>query len=159
MKNIIILGRTINRLGVINVIYVVLYKLLTIPFVGRFLFLQKKFKYNENFFNPTINKKETFDNSKKYVKCADKIIQGQVRYYSYHKVNLDNKPNWFLNPFNNQVVKNNNDHWTRINDFNFKIGDIKNIWEASRFNWIGTLAYAYLSKKDALLSRSAVPLI
>ena len=42
----------------------------------------------------------------------------------YHKVNLGNKPNWFLNPFNNKVVKNNNDHWTRINDFNFKIGDI-----------------------------------
>ena len=50
MKNIIILGRTINRLGVKNVVYVVLYKLLTIPFVARFLFWQKKFKYNENVF-------------------------------------------------------------------------------------------------------------
>jgi hypothetical protein len=34
-------------------------------------------------------------------------------------------------------------HWTALKDFDADVGDIKNIWEASRFEWVLVLARAY----------------
>jgi hypothetical protein len=52
-------------------------------------------------------------------------------------------PNWFLNPINGVEFIDYNKHWSLLPDFGNEIGDIKNIWETSRFSWINVLARAY----------------
>jgi hypothetical protein len=39
-------------------------------------------------------------------------------------------------------------HWADLKDFHPEAGDIKNIWEASRFEWVVTLARAYAISGD-----------
>ena len=82
------------------------------------------------------------------IDVADSIIEGKVSYFSYHKIKVGEVPDWFVNPFNNKKFANKNLHWTKLNDFDIKVGDIKNIWELSRFNWLGSLALAYSVTND-----------
>jgi len=74
---------------------------------------------------------------------ADNIVKGVIPYYSYHWIQQSLPPNWFINPFNSKECQDSTKHWTRIPDFNENLGDIKNVWEASRFTWVGILARAY----------------
>jgi len=52
----------------------------------------------------------------------------------------DQPPMWHANPVNETTVKNPDRNWWEIPDFDPAVGDIKAIWEASRFDWV--LAYA-----------------
>jgi len=52
----------------------------------------------------------------------------------------DQPPVWHANPVNGSRVKDPDRHWWEIPDFDAAVGDIKTIWEASRFDWV--LAYA-----------------
>lgn len=45
-------------------------------------------------------------------------------------------PNWFYNPISNKYATGNNKLWADIKDFDPALGDIKGIWELSRFDWI-----------------------
>src|SRR5690606_33821284 len=59
--------------------------------------------------------------------------------YSIFKISDSPLP-WHVNPINGGSVKNPNRDWWEIPDFDPEVGDIKTIWEASRFDWV--LAYA-----------------
>lgn len=49
----------------------------------------------------------------------------------------DNKPpNWFLNILTGKESPHTNIVWYKIPDFDDQVGDIKGIWEASRFDWV-----------------------
>jgi len=74
---------------------------------------------------------------------AEQIRQGTIRYYAHHWRTVGEPPDWFLNPFNGRIWQHPHQHWTTLDDFHAGIGDIKNIWEASRFEWAVTLARAY----------------
>ncbi|MFC6337429.1 heparinase [Pseudomonas sp. CCM 7891] len=74
----------------------------------------------------------------------------QVRYFGYWVCPImDAPPDWHLNPLNGVRVPNPGQEWWRIPDFDAGVGDIKNIWEASRFDW--TLAFAQKSLSDKAL--------
>jgi Heparinase II/III-like protein/Heparinase II/III N-terminus len=45
-------------------------------------------------------------------------------------------PDWFVNPFNSRVIAAVDRSWSQIKDFDSKVGDIKAVWEASRFDWV-----------------------
>ncbi len=45
-------------------------------------------------------------------------------------------PNWFYNPLTLREFQNSHLAWYRLPDFDTDIGDIKGIWEASRFDWV-----------------------
>ena len=45
-------------------------------------------------------------------------------------------PSWHRNPFNNVSVSNSGSPWWKIQDFDSQLGDIKTVWEASRFDWV-----------------------
>ena len=79
---------------------------------------------------------------------AKKIIHGHVKYFAYQWNNVGNPPDWFSNPFNNRQLDINKKHWIDIDDFNTGIGDIKTIWELSRFSWLLVLTRAYLVMGD-----------
>ncbi len=49
-------------------------------------------------------------------------------------------PNWHINPLNGAQIAEPQRNWWQIPDFDPAVGDIKSIWEASRFDWV--LAFA-----------------
>ncbi|MBT7171612.1 MAG: alginate lyase family protein, partial [Phycisphaerales bacterium] len=55
---------------------------------------------------------------------------------------------WFVNPFTDQR-DTNMAHWSRRGDFDPNRGDIKYLWEPSRFGWVYDLARAYAVSGDA----------
>lgn len=74
---------------------------------------------------------------------ADAIVSGRLTWFSYHEFEVGTIPNWFKNPFSGEVIADPLKHWTELSDFDLNIGDIKTIWEPSRFDWLTHLARAY----------------
>lgn len=55
-------------------------------------------------------------------------------------LNRTSPPNWFQSPFTQKQVNTGSKEWWQISDFGLSIGDIKQIWELSRFDWVIKLA-------------------
>lgn len=75
---------------------------------------------------------------------AEEILQGRFTYFFHHHSPLKTKLNWFSNPFEDSSSTHpalSQAHWTKIPDFGN--GDIKCIWELSRFAWVYPLVHAY----------------
>lgn len=62
--------------------------------------------------------------------------------FGFHKLQLegDEPPGWLENPFTGNVLSDSQQPWWKIPDFDPEAGDIKGIWELSRFDWV--LAFA-----------------
>ena len=78
---------------------------------------------------------------------ADDAISGRVLGFSSISLDYGNPIDWQLNPLTGKAcdVKHK---WFRIPDFDPKRGDIKVIWEASRFTHFYSLSRAYLLTGD-----------
>jgi hypothetical protein len=144
LKKPILYISTILKLGIVNVIYIFWYRFSLKSGLRKHFFSLKKSQVTDDFFQtcPARNNYPLIW-EKQLIEDADRIIQGGIKYFAYQWKNIGNPPNWFLNPFNNQTYPNANYHWTRLPDFHPVTGDIKTIWEASRFEWVTTLSRAY----------------
>lgn len=58
-----------------------------------------------------------------------------ITYFGWHTTQHQAPPNWHQNPFNG-VTARTHLPWWQIPDFDPKLGDIKTVWEASRFDWV-----------------------
>ena len=77
---------------------------------------------------PNNTLKEAFEN----------IISGKIQFFSSQYFDLGVDYDWITNPdsgFRYDVQK----HWTKINDYSRKAGDIKYVWEKSRFSFLYTV--------------------
>jgi hypothetical protein len=69
----------------------------------------------------------------------------EARYFGTYPVSvLDGPPDWHVNPMSGARVSDPERPWWEIPDFDAAVGDIKTIWEASRFDWV--LAFAERSR-------------
>jgi hypothetical protein len=79
---------------------------------------------------------------------AKSIMAGKITYFSAQTVDLGLDYDWLTNPetgFRYDI----NQHWTAINDFSETAGDIKYVWEKSRFSYILTvIRYDYHFQQD-----------
>ncbi|WP_221406280.1 alginate lyase family protein [Daejeonella lutea] len=66
---------------------------------------------------------------------AERIIAGEIFMFNSFHVNLGNNYDWITNP-GNQYKYDKNLHWSDVEDFGSESGDIKYVWEKSRFSWI-----------------------
>jgi Heparinase II/III-like protein/Heparinase II/III N-terminus len=58
-------------------------------------------------------------------------------YFGWKTFPIDgDAPRWHHNPFAKTDIEAPERHWTKISDFDAARGDIKVIWEASRFDWV-----------------------
>jgi len=80
---------------------------------------------------------------------ANNLLAGRANYFSVHTHNIGNPPAWFVNPFLNQRHSKAEAHWSEIAHFNPEAGDIKIVWELSRFSWAPVLARASRISGDA----------
>lgn len=144
MKFIFFYFSTVKKLGYFNVLSVLVYRIFIKSFIAKLVFPQKNGKtFTGSFFEDSNKNRISILNDSVIIQHADSILDGNILYYSYHLFNVGQIPNWFRNPFNEESYKGADQHWTKLNDFDSKIGDIKNVWELSRFNWLGTLVIAY----------------
>jgi len=151
ISKIPVLLRTIPKLGYTNVAYVAWYRLTLMSRLRKLQFPHGKLYQSSEFIRP-ISKLKNLDKKWKepLIEQANDLINGTMVYYGYHKIDIGNPPRWFYNPFNQLTFNCVEQHWTQINDFNSGIGDIKNIWEPSRFGWILVLARAYAATNDEI---------
>ncbi len=82
--------------------------------------------------------------TKQLVADADRIVAGELRYFSWKW--LSKPVTWRANPFNG--FESALDHWSKLKAFDPQQGDIKWIWEPSRFDWAVNLARAYAGTGD-----------
>lgn len=79
---------------------------------------------------------------------GQRIIKGEICFFSNNWTFLGNNFDWITNPSNNfkyDIQK----HWSEIPDLSKEAGDIKYVWEKSRFSWLLTLIrYDYHIKED-----------
>jgi hypothetical protein len=79
---------------------------------------------------------------------ADELLQGRANYFSAHVHEMGNPPDWFLDPFRQQRHPQAATHWSQIPAFSAEAGDIKVVWELSRFSWALVLARAWQISGD-----------
>lgn len=79
------------------------------------------------------------------VEEADSLLAGTFRYFGDTDYQVGFPPDWHLNPMTGQRLPAKA-HWTQIGDF--EQGDIKLVWEASRFGYAYTLVRAYAATHD-----------
>lgn len=60
-------------------------------------------------------------------------------------------PNWFYSPLTGANFANTGKSWFEIPDFDANVGDIKGIWEASRFDWVLNLVLQAQQHNDEAL--------
>lgn len=132
--------KTYFRLGVYN---------LTLVFIYRSQIYLKWFAYSlpilKSIPGPFFTKNSTLSSDIRKPKDASSLLKGRMRYFSHKLFDVGSPPNWFKDP---ESLKNkkNNKHWSFIDDFSQ--GDIKLIWEPSRFHWLVLASQGYVSTKD-----------
>ena len=78
-----------------------------------------------------------------------------ARYFGWYRtpLHMAEPPDWFANPFTSARVTNVTQPWWQISDFETGAGDIKTIWEASRFDWVLPFAQRAAQGDDKSLER------
>ncbi len=80
--------------------------------------------------------------------AVHKIVQGEICFFSSDWKKLGIDYDWISNPETNYKYDISK-HWSEINDFNPANGDIKYVWEKSRFTYLLTvLRYDYHFNED-----------
>ena len=80
------------------------------------------------------------------VQEADAVLRGGFCLFSHRPVMAPLPPDWHRNQLTGEQLPVDR-HWTELGDFSF--GDIKGVWELSRFPWAFALARAYGRTGDA----------
>jgi len=79
------------------------------------------------------------------LELAEEITEGTLRYFQRTPASIGFPPAWHRNPFTGHETPPDC-HWSLINDF--RHGDIKIIWEPSRFGFVYALVRAYWRTGD-----------
>jgi hypothetical protein len=120
--------RTLFSLGLHNVWKVISYRIgvyyLGINPVCR---LQVRLPDGPFFKKPTITSVGTPSSAWKEKACCFGYILKELH---------DGPPDWLANPFTGIRITNAHLPWWQIPDFDSQLGDIKAVWEASRFDWV-----------------------
>ncbi len=76
---------------------------------------------------------------------AERILSGELKYFAHEFIKTGFPPDWHRDPISGIKVDASK-HWSQIS--NEGDGDIKFIWEASRFGMVYPLVRAYASTRD-----------
>ena len=78
---------------------------------------------------------------------AEAARDGQLAYFGWDQRQAGSPPDWRRNPVTG--VQARDGHWSLIPDFDAAVGDVKDIWEASRFHWAPLFAQAARATGDS----------
>ncbi|MFL2140597.1 heparinase II/III family protein [Ruoffia sp. FAM 26254] len=92
-------------------------------------------------------KKLPDDNKQEIINIADAAIEGKIKGFSSIELDYGNPINWHLNPITGVQVDSKT-KWYEIPDFDPERGDIKIVWEASRFTHFFSFVRAFMLTKE-----------
>lgn len=75
-------------------------------------------------------------------------LPGTLRLFDWYEVETSGPPDWFRNYLNDLSMGDQSRHWSKIPDFSTTIGDIKTVWDISRFEWLVRYTYTYAQTAD-----------
>ncbi|MEW6258731.1 MAG: alginate lyase family protein [Thermodesulfobacteriota bacterium] len=78
-------------------------------------------------------------------RLIDRLIAGEWRFFEHNWVQVGFPPCWLRNAITGETITGQR-HWSRIPDFGH--GDIKVVWEPSRFGFVYALVRAYWRTSD-----------
>lgn len=99
---------------------------------------QKKEYFLDNRRGNQIDSLLTDEEKRKISESASKIKNGIFLFFNSQEFSLGVNYNWMTNPLNGYTYPSNQ-HWSKINDYNDQSGDIKFVWEKSRFSFLYSL--------------------
>lgn len=105
---------------------------------------------NEIFSTPITEKNISIsEDAKQKLKIkGQNILNGRFLFFNAEWVELNKNYNWVTNPSNGYTYDITK-HWSEIPDLSQEAGDIKYVWEKSRFSWLLTLIrYDFHFKED-----------
>ncbi|MBA6263215.1 heparinase II/III family protein [Colwellia sp. Bg11-12] len=127
---------TYKRLGISNMFHVAVYRLAI-----KLGYFQKKLPINNQFKNKP---SATFFTEEAVRLDSKKITPVTLKAFGWLNVDTSQPPNWLKAIDKEVIVKNNAMHWSQLNDFDLAVGDIKTVWELSRFNWLFSFSLSYI---------------
>jgi hypothetical protein len=78
----------------------------------------------------------------------ENLLNGKILFFSSQWMDLGKDYDWVTNPDSNHRY-DPNQHWSQVQDFNPKAGDIKFVWEKSRFSYLyDVIRYDHVKKED-----------
>ncbi len=137
--------KTAFQLGLLNILHVVLYKLSLKLSIHSVCFIDHSIP-KQSFFNDVDPSFANLEPSSNWDKKA-------LFFGHFQKDIENNPPNWFLNPFSGETLKDISTQWWKIPDFDSSAGDIKLIWEASRMDWVVVFAQRAKTGETRSLTR------
>ncbi len=99
---------------------------------------QKKQYFFDNYESTQVDSLLTDEEKLKLSESASKIKSGVFLFFNSEEFALGANDNWITNPLNGYTYPSNL-HWSKINDYDDKAGDIKFVWEKSRFSFLYSL--------------------
>ena len=137
-------GRTYLRLGLANVMRVFFYRAAIRSRIFQRLMVTPSVAIaSEPLFKLYDLPDSLMSSSTAMIEEADDLLRGTFRCFSHRSHYYGKPPDWFLNPFNQKHYSLMDLHWSALGDFTDNAGDIKCIWEISRFDWVLVLVCAF----------------
>lgn len=138
---------------VLRLLYSIKIKLMTVlPFTEKFF--EKRVEItNVKTLPISVERLQSFlrslpdDKKNEIIRLADKAANGFLMVFSSFELDYGRPINWHYNPIAVKTI-DKKAKWYQIRDFDQERGDIKTVWEASRFTHFLTLARAYLITDD-----------
>ncbi|ACB86087.1 alginate lyase family protein [Natranaerobius thermophilus] len=89
----------------------------------------------------------TQDERENIIYIADNAIEGKIPCFSKWEADFGNPINWHINPVT-KYEWDSSKHWVDLEELSSSAGDVKYVWEASRFPHFYYFARAYAITKD-----------
>ena len=129
---------TYKRLGITNLVTVAAYRLAVKT--GYFLKTQP--------IKPIAKNKSSYFIPLKNTNKYTGIKIAKLKAFGWIDTDTTKVPNWLKAVNSDLTVNDNQQHWSKLNDFSLNVGDIKSVWELSRFDWLFHFSLKYLSTQD-----------
>ena len=137
---------TYRKLGITNILNVALYVLE--KKIGRHQKRMPVTAFSEAvFFKGDSLPSKAFGDKATIQQQAENLLAGKLIFFSHQAVVTTAPPLWRCN-LEGFEVSAAHQHWSTIPDFNPAVGDIKNVWEPSRFDWLLVFTRAYRHTED-----------
>jgi len=110
---------------------------------NKFLFNTKDLELFKQYLDTNLSKED----KDKIIQIADNAIEGRLYCFSHWTADYGYPINWHRNPITKYVWPRDK-HWVDIEELSKISGDVKYVWEASRFTQVYYFVRAYTLTKD-----------
>lgn len=132
-----------RRLGLINIAHVAWYTFrLKLGWFKKSLAIQASI--DGPYFDPlTVDKLTNLS----AVHVGTKLLDAP-QIFGWIDIDVTTLPHWQHSALSGKSLEHNTKHWSDISDFDSGIGDIKGVWETSRFSWAIFFVQQYITQKE-----------